>query len=59
MSYEEFQRYLDTTSRDLNVCFERDIIPQIKKITTDCFRAVWGKIDPKKRFNTFEVSSVF
>ena len=27
----------------------------MKKITTDCFRAVWGKVDPHKRINTFEV----
>jgi D-alanine-D-alanine ligase-like ATP-grasp enzyme len=39
----------------LNICFERDILPQIKKLTADCFRAVWGKIDPFKRINTFEV----
>ena len=38
-----------------NVCFDRDILPQIKKITTDCFRAVWGKIDPTKRTNMFEL----
>ena len=37
------------------MCFDRDILPQIKKITTDCFRAVWGKIDPTKRTNMFEL----
>ena len=30
-------------------------MPQIKKLTTDCFRAVWGKVDPNKRLSTFEV----
>ncbi len=24
-------------------------------MTTDCFRAVWGKIDPVKKTNTFEI----
>jgi len=24
-------------------------------LTTDCFRAVWGKIDPAKKTNTFEI----
>jgi len=54
MGYEEFQRYLDKNYGPLSICFERDILPQIKKLTADCFRAVWGKIDPHKRMNTFE-----
>ena len=29
-------------------------MPQINKLTADCFKAVWGKIDPFKRVNTFE-----
>ena len=29
--------------------------PQINKMTTDIFRAVHGKLDPKRRVNTFEV----
>lgn len=56
MGYEEFQRYLDKTYASLNVCFERDIAPQIRKLTADCFRSIWGKIDPHRRLNTFEVS---
>ena len=24
-------------------------------MTTDCFKATWGKLDPYKRLNTFEV----
>ena len=39
----------------MNVCIERDILPQFKKLTTDCFRATMGKMDPSKRVNTFEV----
>jgi tubulin polyglutamylase TTLL1 len=55
MSYAEFQAYLDKHYTSMNVCLERDILPQIKKLTTDCFRATWGKMDPFKRVNTFEV----
>jgi D-alanine-D-alanine ligase-like ATP-grasp enzyme len=55
LGYEEFQTYLDKNYYALNICFERDILPQIKKLTADCFRAVWGKIDPLKRSNAFEL----
>ena len=55
LSYAEFQNYLDKNYTNLNVCFERDILPQFKKLTTDCFRATMGKMDPSKRINTFEV----
>jgi tubulin monoglycylase TTLL3/8 len=55
LDYMEFQAYLDKTCPAKNVCFERDILPQMKKITADCFRAVWGKIDPLKRCNMFEL----
>lgn len=27
----------------------------MKKLTADCMKAVWGKIDPFKRVNSFEV----
>jgi tubulin monoglycylase TTLL3/8 len=55
MSYSEFQIYIDKYHGELNVCFERDMVPQIQKMATDVFRAVYGKIDPKRRVNTFEV----
>ncbi len=55
MSYNELQNYLDKYFGDLNICFERDMLPQINKLTADVFRAVHGKIDPKRRINTFEV----
>ena len=53
MSYNEFQNYIDRYHGDLSICFDRDILPQIKKLTTDVFRAVHGKLDPKRRANTF------
>ena len=55
---------MDKTYPDLNICFRRDLLPQmkvssllitIKKLCTDTFRAVYGKIDPSKRQHTFEV----
>jgi hypothetical protein len=55
MSYNEFQNYLDRYYTDLNICFERDMLPQMNKLTTDIFRAVHGKLDPKRRVNTMEV----
>jgi tubulin polyglutamylase TTLL1 len=57
MSYIDLQTYLDKNYGHLSVCFERDLLPQIKKLTTDCFRATWGKMDPFKRVNSFEVSN--
>ena len=54
LSYVQFQTYLDTNCPQAQVCFDRDILPQIKNLTTDAFRAVWGKIDGSKRINTFE-----
>lgn len=56
LSYLEFQNYLDKTFPDKNIYFDRDILPQIKQLTSDCMKAVWGKMDPLKRINTFEVS---
>ena len=65
LSYADFQAYLDKNFGELSVCFERDLLPQMKvsfqshiqKLVTDAFRAVYGKIDPKRRVNTFEVST--
>lgn len=59
LSYVDFQNYLDKNHAEKSVCFERDILPQFKKLTSDCMKAVWGKMDPYKRVNTFEVSFFF
>ena len=55
LSYTDFQNYIDKNYNDLNVCFDRDLLPQMKRLVADSFRAVYGKIDPKRRINTFEV----
>lgn len=30
LSYVDFQNYIDKNFSDLNVCFERDLLPQMK-----------------------------
>ena len=55
LNYTDFQGYLDKQFGGGQINFERDILSQIKKLTTDCFKATWGKFDPNKRLNTFEV----
>eukprot|EP01022_Parablepharisma_sp_SALTPOND_P024489 TRINITY_DN542_c0_g1_i1.p1 TRINITY_DN542_c0_g1~~TRINITY_DN542_c0_g1_i1.p1 ORF type:complete len:1002 (+),score=71.85 TRINITY_DN542_c0_g1_i1:11821-14826(+) len=55
LSFVEFQKYLDTSYGSLHVDFARDLLPQIKKIMTDTFRAVHAIIDPYKRQHTFEI----
>jgi tubulin polyglutamylase TTLL1 len=57
MSYVELQAYLDKNHTSLEVSVERDLIPQMKKLTSDCIKASWGRMDPNKRVNTFEVSA--
>lgn len=58
LSYTDFQNYLDKNFAELSICFDRDLLPQMKKLVTDAFRAVYGKLDPKRRINTFEVDSI-
>ena len=55
LSYNEFQLFLDKNYPDLKICFERDIKPQMNKISTDIFGACHGKLDPKRRLHCMEV----
>lgn len=55
LSYEEFQKYLDANYQHLSIDFKRDLLSQIRLIITDTMKAVYGKIDPYKRENTFEI----
>eukprot|EP00826_Nyctotherus_ovalis_P059180 TRINITY_DN8207_c0_g1_i4.p2 TRINITY_DN8207_c0_g1~~TRINITY_DN8207_c0_g1_i4.p2 ORF type:complete len:100 (-),score=28.20 TRINITY_DN8207_c0_g1_i4:260-559(-) len=50
-------RYLDSVCgmRSLRVDFFEDLLPQMKKIVTDTFRAVYDVVDPWRRQHTFEV----
>jgi len=55
LSFTDFQKYLDTTFKYLNINFLKDLLPQIKKIITDTFRSVYNIIDPYKRHHAFEI----
>lgn len=55
LSYEDFQKYLDTNHKEKYIDLYRDILPQIKAIIADSLRAVHRKIDPYERANTFEI----
>eukprot|EP00826_Nyctotherus_ovalis_P037751 TRINITY_DN3470_c0_g3_i2.p1 TRINITY_DN3470_c0_g3~~TRINITY_DN3470_c0_g3_i2.p1 ORF type:complete len:649 (+),score=156.29 TRINITY_DN3470_c0_g3_i2:73-2019(+) len=55
LSYADLQKYLDSAHPDKNISFSADLLPQIKSLVTDSFRAAHGKLDPKRRQYTFEV----
>ena len=55
LSYDDFQKYLDIHYGELSIDFKRDLLSQIRLIITDSMRAVYGKIDPYQRSNTFEI----
>ena len=55
LSYDDFQKYLDSNYEEVKVNFKRDLLPQIEKIVTDTIRATYMKMDPNKRINSFEV----
>jgi len=55
LTYNDLQKYLETTYPDTKVNFFLDLLPQIKAIITDTFRATHGKLDPLSRLHTFEV----
>jgi tubulin monoglycylase TTLL3/8 len=55
MSINDFQRYLDSHYPAFSINFMRDIFSQIERLVTDTFRSVYGRIDPKKLKNCFEL----
>lgn len=61
LSFSEFSKYL-RTSRDIlqkhkgYIDFEKQILPQIRHLVTQSFKAVAvGKIDPERKNQTFEL----
>lgn len=46
LSINDFQRFLDVNHLEKNICFMRDLFPQLERLVTDSFRAVFRKIDP-------------
>lgn len=63
MSLHDFQKYLKHLSSNkatgdpyyANIDIFRDLMPQIRRLVADSYRAVSGKIDPDRLSNTFEV----
>ena len=55
LSYSDFQRIIDQNHAEQNICFYRDILPQMKRVVADSFKSVYRKIDPTKRTNSFEI----
>lgn len=53
VSYEEFQRYLDTAFPGKKYDFKKQILPQMKKMGTDAARSVYTKISPKNQMHNF------
>lgn len=43
---------------DCKANFFTDVYPQMKNMARDTIRAVYGKMDPHRRENTFEVSLI-
>ena len=46
---------MDHTFPERNINFNREILPQIKKLVADSFMATFAKIDPKRRQHSFEI----
>jgi Tubulin-tyrosine ligase family len=55
LSINDFQRYLDSHYAHLSINFMRDIFSQIERLVSDTYRAVYGKIDPSRVKNCFEL----
>ena len=54
MSYPEFQRYL-STNLPIKVDFWSEILPQMRELVRDTYRATHRLLDPKHRKQCFEV----
>lgn len=55
LSLNDFQKYLKQSHPNMNIDVFKHIVPQIRKLVTDSYRAVYGKIDPSRLHNTFEM----
>ena len=53
MSYNDFQRYLDSTKANVN--FSEEVLPSIKKIVQDSIKATWKKLNSERRLLNFEI----
>lgn len=55
MSYGDFQRYLNQYHAEAEVDVIKHIVPQIKRLVADTFRATCYKLDPQRLMNSFEM----
>ena len=53
LSYQEFQKYLDTLEQGNNLASQ--ILPKMKAIATDAIRATFLKLDEDHKQSNFEV----
>jgi len=54
LSYNDFQKYLDANYNG-TINFQNEFYPQIRRLAIDCIKGVYGKMDPHRRENCFEV----
>ena len=55
ISFSDFNRYLSQTYPDKNLDFQKDFVSQMKTKAAHALKSVYGKIDPHKRQNCFEI----
>ena len=55
ISYEEFQRYLESAHPTKKYNFKEQILPKMRKMATDAAKSVYTKIAPKNQLNNFEI----
>ena len=54
VSYSDFQKYLETKT-DYQVDFTAEVLPNIKKMVQDTFKAVYHKVNVNNRAHQFEI----
>lgn len=55
VSYEDFQKYIDTACPANKIDFEEDILPKARTIVQDTVKAVYSKLDPERKQCSFEI----
>ena len=55
LSYEEFQRYLDSTMPRKKFNLRQQVLPRMQAMATDAARSVFTKVAPRNQLNNFEV----
>ncbi|CAD8209305.1 unnamed protein product [Paramecium pentaurelia] len=55
ISYLEFQRYVECNYSNSKFNFFIDIYPKMRSAALDMMKATYGKIDPHRRINSFEL----